>query len=197
MLTLMLTMLTMMSAGAETPATTQDGRTVVLHDDHTWSEVSSVTPVEPRGPKSCEDLVETQVDKMTGNRTTMGKTPIIVSDDGKTGVISMVFTTSTSLIWSLRAIGASKCVDDDNKANLLFLDGSRLELENDGKFNCDESLVIYFGGPFGKRNEQAILAQRELDTIRVWTHGGFVERAFTPEQRADLRQTFACLKGGD
>lgn len=71
-----------------------------------------------------------------------------------------------------------------------------LHEEKRNKFNCDGSFVVYFGGPFGKKKEQQILTEREIDAMRVWTHDGFVERTLTIEQRSDLRQSFVCLSGG-
>jgi len=194
-MTLMLLTLALTASAADTPATTEDGRKVVLHDDHTWSEAGAepVAPTEPGAPKTCDDLVATDTDKMSGRTSTSTKAPLIVSEDGKTGLVIMAFTGSNSLIWSVKAIGASSCIDDDAKALVLFTDGSRLELENDSKFNCDGSWVAYFGGSFGKKKEQRALSEKEIDAMRVWTHDGFVERTFTEEQRADLRQSFACL----
>jgi len=77
--------------------------------------------------------------------------------------------------------------------NVLFRDGSRIELINDGKFNCDAKFTQYFGGVFGKKKELEMFRTKEVETIRIWTSKSYVEEDFTSEQSKQLLHTVDCL----
>lgn len=194
---------------AATVATTTDGRTVILMDDGTWTAYSDAKAkkaglyqaeaapeevADPNAAPDCASVLKTKTDRVTGNTITSINAPVVVSPDGRTGLVINLFkSTSGSLILSTTAVGASACVDDDTKINVLFADGKRMELISDGKFNCDGNSVVYFGGVFGKQSQLNDFATRDISIMRVWTRDGYVEREFLPEQARTLRSGFSCL----
>jgi len=97
------------------------------------------------------------------------------------------------LIFNIQAVGAGNCIDDDNKMNVLFKDGTRLEFKNNGKFNCDAEFTLYFGGSYGKRQELQSFIKKEVETIRIWTSKSYVEKDFTNKQSQQLMKTIQCL----
>ncbi len=175
-------------------ATTQDGREILLKEDGTWSFVEE--PIEKGSSVNlqCEDLITKEIDKVTGKSNISAKDPLIISnkDDDKLSILFLKGDKNVIIV-AVQAIGASRCIDDDNKINILFRDGTRLELRNNGKFNCDAMNTQYFGGLFGKEKELNMLREKEIETMRVWTSNGFVEEDFTLEQSAKFKIIMDCL----
>jgi hypothetical protein len=179
-------------------ATTTDGRTVELRADGTWSyreEMKAAAVAPAAEPLSCDALVVERADQMTGNSTRFLKKGIGLSGGDDTVLILGLFSMQDgeALAWTLTAIGAGPCVDEDDKINVLFRDGSRLELENDGDFACDRKSTVYFGGPFGKQASAQRLAQDEVATIRVWTRGQYVQKDLPAAESKKLMAAFGCL----
>ena len=88
----------------------------------------------------------------------------------------------------IEAMGGGSCIDKGNKINILFTDGSRLELFSDGKFNCQGQATVYFGGIFGKESQLAELILKKIATMRVWTSNSFVEKYFSTKNSNDFFQ---------
>lgn len=184
---------TALSTFAQTEATTKDGKKVILNDDGTWKYVETTT-TETAISLDCADLISTETDKMTGKSTTASKETLIISEDGgKTGFGIFIMDISGSLVFSIQAVGAGSCIDDDNKMNVLFRDGTRLELVNNGKFNCDGKFTLYFGGSFGKKKELEMFRTKEVETMRIWTSKSYVEKDFSSDQSKQLMKTVDCL----
>ena len=90
---------------------------------------------------------------MTGKTSTSAKETLIISDDGgKNGFGIFIMKESNSIIFSIQAVGAGSCIDDDNKMNVLFRDGTRLHLVNDGKFIVKPNSLNILEVLSGKRN---------------------------------------------
>jgi hypothetical protein len=177
---------------AQTQATTNDGKLVLLNEDGSWAYEEKIeTKIEPT---ACDAYISTDVDKVTGKKSTAIKKSIIVSKNGgKKGFGFFLMNSKKSLIMSIKAVGAGGCIDDDAKMNVLFTDGSRLELINNGKFNCKSKFTLYFGGGFGQEKILENFKNKEVEIIRIWTTKSFVEETFTKQQREDLKNTINCL----
>jgi len=181
---------------AQTEATTIDGKKVILYENGTWKPAEATPVVTNENTISdCSKYISKEVDKVTGESSTSSKDMILISSDGeKSGFGIYIFSTAKNeIIFSIQAVGAGNCIDDDNKMNVLFRDGTRLELINDGKFNCDAKYTQYFGGIFGKRKELEMFRTKEVETIRIWTSKGYVEEDFTPDQSKLFIKTIDCL----
>jgi len=194
-LTISILTLTVISGFAQTQATTTDGKKVILNEDGTWKYVEEVKQVTSSENNSdCSTYIATEVDKVTGKTSVAAKDILIVSKDGgKNGFGIYILKGSNSIIFSIQAVGAGGCIDDDNKMNVLFRDGTRLELINDGKFNCDAKYTQYFGGAFGKKKELEMFRTKEIETMRIWTSKSYVEENFTSEQSKELMNVVDCL----
>lgn len=183
---------------AQKEATTKDGEKVILKNDGTW--IYDTTVVEKgKIDLECSELISTETDKMTDKSTTSARKTLFISKDGgKTGFGIFLMKSSTGFpIFSIQAIGAGNCINEDDKMNVLFRDGTRLELTNDGKFNCKAKFKLYFGDVFGKEEQFEMFRTKEVEIMRVWTTKGYVERDFTIEQSNQLMKTIDCLMNNE
>ncbi len=143
----------------------------------------------------CSNWIDTDIDKVTGDTLISSKKTLIVSTDGgKTGFgIWMMQSSVSDLILVIQAVGAGSCIDEGEKINILFTDGSRLELANDGDFNCEEEATVYFGGIFGKKKQLEELKTKKIQTMRVWTSDGYVQEDFTKDNQEEFYHVINCL----
>lgn len=174
-------------------AITTDGKNVILNSDGTWS-FNEIKKTEIENIK-CEDVISIMNDKMTGKSNVGSKKTIIISkNNGQKGFgLYMLKSERGSFILSITVAGGGMCIDEKNKMNVLFKDGTRFELKNDGYFNCKGQYTQYFGGLFGKKSELEMLRTKQIETIRVWTNNGFIEEDLDSEQSLEVLKTFQCL----
>lgn len=173
-------------------AKTNDGKKVILNSDGTW-KYAEVAVKEPAKSFTCDDLIISDTDKVTGKTTRGLKESIVVSCDGKNGFGFYIFEGSNSIILSANVVGASACIDDTDKMNVLFRDGTRLELVNSIDFNCEGRFTLYFGGVFGKKKELDQFRTKEVETIRIWTSKSYVEEDFSPDNSKAFMKALDCL----
>jgi len=177
-------------------ATTENGKKVILNSDGTWkyAEEEKSTQVI-LNPNDCSNWITTEVDEVTGNSFTGIKDYLIVSHDGgKNGFgINIFKSPKSSIIISIKAVGAGSCIDEGDKINILFTDGSRLELASEGSFNCKGNATIYFGGMFRKKSQLNELKTKKIDLMRVWTSDSYVEEQFDSEQADQIINALNCL----
>ncbi|TAL57644.1 MAG: hypothetical protein EPN85_13615 [Bacteroidetes bacterium] len=196
--TTLLTVLTTLTIafGQTQNATTESGKKVSLFPDGTWKYAEVKKDTAKKNSSDCNDWIETVTDKVDGTTSTSSKSKIIVSTDGgKKGFgIYMMNGTSGGLILVIQAVGAGGCIDEGAKINILFDDGSRLELRSDGKFNCKGNATVYFGGSFGKKKELNELKTKKISTMRVWTSDSYVEKDFTQDNKDEFINVINCLQ---
>ncbi len=182
------------SFGQTEEATTKSGKKIIISLDGTWKyadeKISSSFNYE-----DCLNFIKITEDKMTGDKMATSKNRIIVSQDGgKTGLGIVLMTPSKGvLILNILASGAGNCIDKGGKVNILFTDGSKLELTTNGDFNCKGEATIYLGGVAGKKKQFEELKTKKIQAIRVWTDDGYVERDFTEDNSNMFYQTINCL----
>jgi uncharacterized protein YxeA len=143
----------------------------------------------------CSQLIVTDVDKVTGKETVGANKTLIVSDDGgETGFgIYIARGNKSSIIFSILAVGAGGCIEDDAVMNVLFRDGTRVKLTNSGKFNCDSHYTQVFGNGFGNKKELEFFRTKQVETIRIWVGSDYVQKDFELEQSEQLLYTINCL----
>lgn len=144
--------------------------------------------------QDCERWVKYQEDKVGGTGYYVNKESIIVTNDNTSGFNITVMETNKSIIFSIVAVGAGRCIDEKSKVQILFEDDSRIELLTNGKFNCENSAVVYFLNIFGRKWEYEQLSTKKIKTMRVWTSRGHVEENFTDEKSEQLKNVFRCVK---
>ena len=145
--------------------------------------------------EDCSNWISTEKDKMDGTLLIGAKETIVISSDGgKTGFGIYIMKGSTgSLIITIQAVGAGRCIDEKNKINILFSDGSKLDFFNDGKFNCKGKATLYFGSVFGRLSQLKELKTKKIETMRVWTSDSFVQKDFTVDNQEEFYNVINCL----
>lgn len=172
-----------------------NGKKVLLNVDGTWKYMEVKKDSMPVNLSDCSNWISTNVDKITGVSSTSVKSTLVVSTDGgiKGFGIFMMLSGKGDIILSIQAVGASQCVAERSIINILFTDGSRLELFNDGKFNCKGKATVYFGGSFGKKKELNELKSKSIQSMRVWTSDSYVEKDFTVDNQTEFKSVINCL----
>ena len=100
---------------------------------------------------------------------------------------------SGTVVLSIQAAGGGSCIDEDDKMNILFRDGTRIELINNGKFNCEGKFTLYLGGKIGGKKELESFRSKEIETMRIWTSKSYVEKDFNDSESRQFMQTVSCL----
>lgn len=177
-------------------AITESGKKVLLNIDGTWKYQDTINKAQINSDSlDCNTWIETNIDKVDGKITTASKNAIVMTtEDGKYGLSVFLMKGSTgTLILAIKAIGASVCVEEGAKINILFADESRLVLNNNSKFNCKSNSVVYFGGVFGKKSELDQLKIKPIKTMRVWTADSYVEMDFSTINQNAFMNVINCL----
>jgi len=193
---LLLFTISLTSTYAQIEATTKDGKQVLLNENGTWEYVQAEKDTTEKNMESsdCSAYISTETDKVTGKSTTASKETLIISSDGgKTGFGIFMMNISETVILSIQAAGGGSCIDDDDKMNVLFRDGTRLEIVNSGKFNCDGKFTVYLGGRIGGKKNLEAFKTKEIETMRIWTSKSYVEKDFSSAESKQFMQTVSCL----
>lgn len=182
--------------GQSQKATTESGKIVILNSDGTWKYNETLKTIQSNTDiNDCSNWILTQIDKVDGTSTTAGKKVItVLNNTGKTGFSILIMKyLESGVALSINAYGAGNCIDQYAKINILFTDGSRLVLSNNGKFNCDNTSILLFGGAFGKINELEQLKSKKIQTMRVWTTNSYVQEDFTEENQIEINNVIKCM----
>lgn len=177
-------------------ATTENGKKVILNTDGTWKYADTAKIVQKNiDQNDCSKWVKTEEDEVSGESYTLMKEYLIISkDDGEKGFgINLISSGKNAIILTIKVVGAGSCVDKGSKINILFTDGTRLELASDGAFNCKGNATVYFGDVFGKKKQLADLHKKTIDVMRVWTSDSYVEEKFEVEQAEQFKNSLNCL----
>ncbi|MDZ7740995.1 MAG: hypothetical protein U5Q03_04410 [Bacteroidota bacterium] len=173
-------------------ATTEDGQKVILQEDGTWMYADEQQQAEGL---SCEDLISIETDKMTGKSVIGAKKllKVLKDEENQNGFAIFVHKGKRSIIFSIKVLGASNCIQDDSRILILFRDGERMELTNEGGANCEANFTLMFEGPAGKKRELRKFGSKEVESFRIWTARGFVENDFSPIQSLHFMKIVSCL----
>lgn len=195
-LTTLMTVFITFTFGQAQKATTDDGKKVILNSDRTWkyADKENSTPTN-LDLNNCSNWIKTEYDKVTGKSITSMKDYLKVSKDGGNNGfgIDLLLGEKSVIIFTIKAVGAGRCIDEGNKINILFTDGTRLELVSEKDYNCNGDAVAYFRGVFGKKSQLNELKTKKIDVMRVWTNDGYVEEKFEPEQAEQFMNGLNCL----
>ncbi len=144
----------------------------------------------------CSKWTKTHEDKVSGKKYTVGKEPIIVSDDGTYGMGITIMQGQKSIILNITAtaVGVNRCVEEGAEVIFLFTDGTRTTVKTDNDFNCKSDATIYFLDIFGKANQYEQLTTKDVDIIRVYKSSGYVEKKLSKEQSNSFRNQLKCIK---
>lgn len=141
----------------------------------------------------CSKWIKTKIDKVTGDTFTSAKDFLLVGGWEKGIDIYMQKIFKRDLILYIHVLEEISCIEVGEKINILFTDGSRLELANEGEFNCDGKATVYFGDNFGKKKQLEELKTKKIQTMRVGTSDGYVEKDFTKDNQEEFYHVINCL----
>lgn len=194
-ITLFLVMTTMIGLyGQRLEAARDDGKEVILNSTGTWKYVK-VKKKAVLNPSDSNNWIITKTDDATGKNISISKNTLIISSDsGESGFgIFMMKESANSLILVIHVVGAGSCIDKGDKINILFTDGSKMELPSESDFNCKGSAKVYFHGRFGKKDQLNQLKSKKIKTMRVWTRDTWLEKDFTLENQDEFLNVINCL----
>jgi hypothetical protein len=220
---LFLFMATCFFAMAQTQeAVTTSGKKVILYADGTWKYAEPVKapgtktepvelkekkkeakkepekkeiPVAETGTGECGEDIEMIEDRRTGVRTRRVKNLIILSEpnSGKEIAILMQKGAREVITINFRPNGAGNCIAEGNKINIVFTDGSKLDLANDALTNCNGDSKVNFGGPYGRKKIFEELRSKKISSLKVVTQQGSVQLSVNTENADLFRRMFNCL----
>ncbi len=162
----------------------------------TW-KCAETTTTETTKCLDCADLISTRTDETTGEFIATSKEELIISEDGgKTGFRISAMSITGLLFLDIKVVGLRRHEYDDNKMDVLFRDGTRLELVTRGT-SYPTAFEVSFGGSFEEEEKEAkeleIFGKKEVETMRIWTSNRYVEKDFSSDQSKQLMKTFDCL----
>jgi hypothetical protein len=200
-----------------------DGRKVTLNPDGTWRyetvadttmKLSTTVPVEtmpivsvdsikhaPVKPPvkrvplnlDCSALVAVER-SIQGDRFVAQSKTIKVTTDSTTGfAISFYKSKNGPLIWTTAIAARGHCIKEENKMLIVMKDGTRYQVDNNGKPNCDGSFKLYFGGTYGKETQLESLQSQEIAAIKAWTSNSFVEETFSEDHSSLFKASINCM----
>jgi hypothetical protein len=196
-------------------ATTGAGRKVILYADGTWKyadekkETVAVTETKIKEvekktaapvttlPGDCNDYLEIFEEPKSGIKSTRSKNLLIITKEGEDKEIGISFTKNNRGVISitLKPVGAGECIAEGSKINIVFTDGSKLDLSNDAFTNCKGEAMVSFGGQYGRKKQWELLRTRPVRSIRMWTQTGSVSEDLNKESQEQLIKLLSCLAG--
>jgi hypothetical protein len=148
----------------------------------------------------CSNWVKVNEDKVMGTTSSSIKQPLIIFTPNKSGGasafnIQIMKGDSKGIILLIKAYvnNETVCIKENSKVNILFTDGSRIELTSNGDFNCKGDVVIYLGDIWGKDDILKDLQSKTIDILRVWTNDSYIEQTFQKKESNNLKYTIKCL----
>ena len=145
--------------------------------------------------QSCNDLIKSGTDKVTGRDSKSTKEIYLFSNDGGGFSISCVHVSSSIKALLFIVNEGDVCIDGESNCRVLFRDGSKLSFKNDTDFNCRGAFWTYFGGTYGGYRQLRIFAKKEVETIRIEKRVGFEQVDLTNEASKLLIKTMQCMLG--
>jgi len=179
---------------AQTVIKTEDGRTMYLYEDGTWSfnppKEDTVIASEP----TCEECVVQSKDRMTG-KPTVSADFLLSSKNGAQSIrLFMKKTWAGNIMVRLYAkSSAEDCIPEKSKMIVAFTDGTTLESVNTTTFNCDGKQIHYFGSMYGTAPLLKELRVKDVKSIRIMTKKGFVEESLSAEKSVWFRTMINCM----
>lgn len=144
--------------------------------------------------QDCDSIILYEVDKMDDSKSWSIKNPLVIGDD-KTGIRMnlLMGDGNKTIIWINTAYGVG-CIDKGNKIDVLFTDGTKLQLYATGAFNCQEKSVFYFHKVFGTAKHLDTFCEKYIATIRVWSMKSYNQQDLSEQEGKDFNAAFNCLR---
>ncbi|MEM8893237.1 MAG: hypothetical protein AAGC88_01590 [Bacteroidota bacterium] len=167
-------------------ATTEDGRAVLLLRDGTWRFANAA---EAPASYDCNDLTQVEGSNAAAQKPLkiQGKNGGSVSLYPKKGgkYVTMILATE----------GDESCMITGSVVNLMFRDGTQMDMKNSGENNCDGRGLLTMGTNDKSNQLLTMLKTKELSSIRVWNKTSSILATLDPEQSKLMLNTVWCLLG--
>lgn len=149
----------------------------------------------------CEKLIRIDADSARGTYNLSSREDIIVSKDGKDAIKFVFLEIDKVIIIHIDAVGGGDCVDETNKIAITFRDGSKLNMPNNGRFNCDGEFSLFFNGGYGNKKELNMFRTKEIEYVKVETRKSLIDKtrknfveAYVPTEKSkSIMQILDCL----
>jgi hypothetical protein len=150
--------------------------------------------VKQSGEIKCETIIKTETDKVQGT-TSRSTKEMVISKDGKYGFNTLqMLSEDNTLIWAFVVTSKNViCIETGNKINILFRDGSRLEMQNMSDYNCGGKFNIFFQNGSLTMEWLSQLKSKEIETIRIWDNESYEEQDLSNIQSKTVLKGFQCL----
>ena len=166
---------------------------ICLYTNIIWAQSPTTSP--------CDSRLLTQFDSIKEVYVSSVKDDIVIKKDEKNKLILALLAMERTIILSIIVVGGGDCIDETNKMNVVFRDGTKLEMLNNGGFNCDAEFSIFFGGDFGHKKELGLFLTNEIETIKISTRkstidkarNNVVEVAVPPDTSKLIMESITCL----
>lgn len=148
------------------------------------------------GAQNCDSLLLADVDKMNGKRSWKmhGFIELGTKDNGL--MTTLARGESATIIWLTFLHGVS-CVDEGDKVEVLFTDGSRTTLVTNSTFNCQGKATVYLDRVWGTGSQMKELSQKYIETVRFWGRGAYVQKDFDADNAKLFNETLNCMMNLD
>lgn len=142
----------------------------------------------------CAEKLTTETDSLTGARIIRAATNILISEDGgKTGFALFGFLVDSTLILTVKTVGAGACVNEGDRIAFIFNDSAAVDLTHMGQFNCEAKSSIYFNDQFNNFGAFKMLSQATLSKLTVWTRSKSLTRTVDAETASRLKDLLSCF----
>ena len=143
----------------------------------------------------CDNWIVYEEDKITKQGNWMMAENIVLLEDNSTegiGISLLLSADKKTIIWVNKVVGAG-CINENAKVEILFSDGYNISILCNNKFNCDSKATIYFGGIFGKTDLLYDFSNKNIETLRIWTLKGYVQKDLSTANQQKFKEVFGCL----
>ncbi|HEY8936397.1 MAG TPA: hypothetical protein VIM65_14290 [Cyclobacteriaceae bacterium] len=138
---------------------------------------ANIVLAQSQATSPCDSRLLTQFDSVKGEYVSNIKDEIVIKKDEDNKLSLSLLAMEHTIVLSIAVVGGGDCIDETNKMNIVFRDGTRLEMLNNGGFNCDAEFSVFFGGDFGHKKELGLLLSREIESIKVTTRKSTIDKA--------------------
>lgn len=160
------------------------------------SQVSTKTPPETQKKvnANCSGIKDV-TDRVSGLRSIGIPNYFMIGKRREIKSLLAFIPSQNYIVFSCNISRRVRCVDGGNQMNILFRNGTRIELMHSLKFNCSGNFVVAFGGPVGVSfgDELQQLSTKEIQTIRIWGINSYLQDDLSKEDSKKLMNAFQCL----
>jgi TonB family protein len=141
----------------------------------------------------CAMIVTTAVDE-NGNNYFSFRRPIELKDgNGQATINAYALTDNKSIAVLFAAHDSEMCFEKGDAITFNFVDGKKLDLQNDMESNCAEKFAIFFGAQFGNEALLNTLTTKSIANVTLNHKGKKVSGSFPRDKAEAFTRALQCL----